>query len=200
MKNFYLNFHFDKADGKTIQFLEELEELEESFICNTEEGLLHPVIDEPIATIYVDCTGGENRMAAILYNFFKTSNYKYNFVVNGDFSSNAIILLLALNPEHFTIMRQCIAIIHLSNYNHPVSSIMLNDEKHHTLNDYNDFKDYLRNLMDLYKLFLSKEELKTIKIGGDVMISSKRVMELFLKLKKSKVLQQKAKNIFEITL
>ena len=200
MKNFYLNFNMNHEDGKTVQFIDELEEFEESLIVRTEEGHYYPEIDEPIANIYVSSTGGENRMAAIVYHFFSTSPFNYRFTVNGDFSSNAILIMLALNPKYISIMRQCSSIIHLSNYNHPVANIALNNQNHSSLNDFNDFKEYLNCLLILYKSFLSKEEIITIRQGGDVFLSSSRVLNLFNKLKRDKSLQKKAKNIFEITL
>jgi len=200
MKNFYLNFSMNHEDGRTLQFLEELEKFEESLTINTEEGTLYPIVDGGIANIYINCTGGENRMAALLYNFFKQSQYDYNFIVHGDFSSNAILIMLALNPKYISIMRQCSSIIHLSNYNHPVANIALNNQNHSSLNDFNDFKEYLNCLLILYKSFLSKEEIITIRQGGDVFLSSSRVLNLFNKLKRDKSLQKKAKNIFEITL
>lgn len=200
MKNFYLNFNMNHEDGRTLQFLKELEEFEESLTINTEEGTLYPIVDRGIANIYINCTGGENRMAALLYNFFKQSRYDYNFIVHGDFSSNAILIMLALNPKYISIMRQCSSVIHLSNYNHPVANIALNNQNHSSLNDFNDFKEYLNCLLILYKSFLSKEEIVTIRQGGDVFLSSSRVLDLFNKLKRDKSLQKKSKNIFEITL
>lgn len=200
MKNFYLNFNMNHEDGKTVQFIDELEEFEESLIVRTEEGHYYPEIDEPIANIYVSSTGGENRMAAIVYHFFSTSPFNYRFTVNGEFSSNAILILLALNPKYITIMRQCMSVVHLSSYNHPVSNIVLNDPSHSSLNDLNDFKDYLNSMLELYKTFLTKEELTIIKQGGDIALSAQRVAELFERLKKDKGIQKKAKKIFEITL
>lgn len=200
MKNFYLDFNMNKEDGKTTQFIDELEELEESLLVSTEEGNYYPIVEEPIANIFVDSTGGENRMAAMLYEFFKNSKYKYQFTIIGDFSSNAILLLLALNPKHIKIMRQCMTIIHLSNYNHPVSNIALNDPKHGTLNDFNDFKDYLKCLLKVYEKFLTASEIVVIKQGGDIFLPPKRVSQLFKKLKKDTQLQNKTKKIFEITL
>jgi len=200
MKNFYLDFNMNKEDGKTAQFIGELEELEESLLVSTEEGNYYPIVEEPIANIFVDSTGGENRMAAMLYEFFKNSKYQYQFTIIGNFSSNAILLLLALNPKYIKIMRQCISIIHLSNYDHPVSNIALNNPKHSTLNDFNDFKDYLKCLLKIYKEFLSKSEIVVIKQGGDIFLPPKRVSQLFKKLKKDTQLQTKTKKIFEITL
>lgn len=200
MKNFYLDFNMNKEDGKTIQFINELEELEESLLVSTEEGNYYPIVEEPIANIFVDSTGGENRMAAMLYEFFKNSKYQYQFTIIGDFSSNAILLLLALNPKYIKIMRQCMSTIHLSNYNHPVSNIALNDPKHSTLNDFNDFKNYLEYLLKIYKEFLLKSEIDVIKQGGDIFLPPKRVNQLFKKLKKDIQLQNKTKKIFEITL
>ena len=200
MKNFYLNFNMNQEDGKTVQFINELEEFEESLIVRTKEGYYYPQIDEPIANIYISSTGGENRMAAIIYHFFNTSPFNYKFTINGDFSSNAIFILLALNPKHITIMRQCMSIIHLSNYDHPVSNTALNNPNHASLNVYNDFKDYSNTMIELFKLFVTKDELAIIKQGGDICLSAKRVAELFQKLKKNKKMQQKAKELFEITL
>lgn len=200
MKNFYLDFNMNKEDGKTIQFINELEELEESLLVSTEEGNYYPIVEEPIANIFVDSTGGENRMAAMLYEFFKNSKYQYQFTIIGDFSSNAILLLLALNPKYIKIMRQCMSTIHLSNYNHPVSNIALNNPKHSTLNDFNDFKNYLEDLLKIYKEFLLKSEIDVIKQGGDIFLPPKRVSQLFKKLKKDIQLQNKTKKIFEITL
>lgn len=200
MKNFYLNFNLNHEDGKTIQFLEEIQEFEESLIVTTDEGNLYPVIDQPIANIYINCPGGENRMAAVIYNFFSTSEFDYKFIIHGEFSSNAILVLSALNPKYMTIMRQSSATIHFSNYNQPVSEIAFNNPNHHSLNYYNDFKNYLNYLLIFYKAFLSKEEIQTIKQGGDVILDPKRILELFNRLKKDRLLQKKAKNIFEITL
>ena len=73
MKNFYLNFNMNQEDGKTVQFINELEEFEESLIVRTKEGYYYPQIDEPIANIYISSTGGENRMAAIIYHFFNVN-------------------------------------------------------------------------------------------------------------------------------
>jgi len=200
MKNFYLDFNMNKEDGKTIQFIDELEEFEESFTMSTEEGNYYPIIEEPIANIFVDSTGGENRMAAMLYEFFKNSKYQYQFTVIGEFSSNTILLLLALNPKYIKIMRQCSSIVHLSNYNHPVANLALNNPKHSTLNDFNDFKNYLECLLKLYKEFLSKSEISIIKQGGDIFLSPKKINQLFKRLKKDIGLQNKTKKIFEITL
>jgi hypothetical protein len=200
MKNFYLDFSMNKEDGKTVQFIDELEEFEESFTMSTEEGNYCPIIEEPIANIFVDSTGGENRMVVMLYEFFKNSKYQYQFTIIGDFSSNAILLLLALNPKYIKIMRQSNTIVHLSNYNHPVSNIILNDPKHNSLNEFNDFRTYLEILFELYKMFLTKDELKEIKKGKDVYLPSIRVNKLFNELKKNKKIQIKSKKIFELTL
>ena len=80
MKNFYLNFNMNQEDGKTVQFINELEEFEESLIVRTKEGYYYPQIDEPIANIYISSTGGENRMAAIIYHFFNTSPFNFNII------------------------------------------------------------------------------------------------------------------------
>lgn len=190
MKNFYLNFNMNQEDGKTIQFIDDLEEYESSIESS----------DKPIANIYVSSPGGENRMAAMLYHFFKTSPYNYQFIINGTFSSNTILVLLALNPTHITIMRQCLSTIHFSNYDHPVANIALNDCSHSSLNEFKDFKDYLKSMLKLYKTFLTKKELLIIKQGGDVVISAKRVAKLFKEIKENTKIQNKAKDLFEITL
>jgi hypothetical protein len=92
--------------------------------------------------------------------------------------------------------------IHLSNYNHPVSNIALNNPKHSTLNDFNDFKNYLEYLLKIYlRVSVTKDELDVIKQGGDICLSPKRVNELFQKLKKDiKKCKTKLKKLFEITL
>ena len=190
MKNFYLNFELYKEDNKTIDFIEELLKLEEVSTSDT----------EPIANIYIDCDGGENRMAAILYSFFKLSKFNYNFIVSGSLSSNALIILMALNPKYLTIMRQSYSIVHLSNYDIPIATLALNDINHYSLNQYNDFKDYLDILVSIYKFFLSNEEIDVIKKGEDITLSAYRIRELFIKLRKNKNFQLKSKNIFEITL
>ena len=92
------------------------------------------------------------------------------------------------------------SVVHLSSYNHPVSNIVLNEPNHSSLNDLNDFKDYLHSMLELFKTFLTKEELTIIKQGGDIALSAQRVAELFERLKKDKGIQKKAKKIFEITL
>jgi hypothetical protein len=55
-------------------------------------------------------------------------------------------------------------------------------------------------MVNLFKIFLTKEELIIIRQGGDVCLSAKRVVELFQQLKKSKKMQNKTKELFEITL
>lgn len=199
MKNFYLDFEFSKESGKTYQFIKELEELEESLIMDTDEGKLYPIIEESIANIYIDSVGGENKTTAILFNFLKNTKFNYNYIVTGDFSSNALLLLLALNPKNIKIMRQAGSIVHLSNYNHPVANLALNDNET-SKNDYLEFKNYLNLLMDIYNNFLTKEELQIIKQGGDIYLSSSRIDETFKKLKKNKKFQKEAENIFELTL
>jgi len=141
MKNFYLNFELYKEDNKTIDFIEELLKLEEVSTSDT----------KPIANIYIDCDGGENRMAAILYSFFKLSKFNYNFIVSGSLSSNALIILMALNPKYLTIMRQSYSIVHLSNYDIPIATLVLNDINHYSLNQYNDFNAYQQDLTDWEK-------------------------------------------------
>lgn len=190
MKNFYLDFNMNQEDGKTIQFIDELKEYESSIESS----------DKPIANIYVSSPGGENRMAAIVYHFFSTSPYNYHFIVNGTFSSNTILVLLALNPIHITIMRQCLSTIHFSNYNHPVANIALNNYSHSSLNEFKDFKNYLKLMLKLYKTFLTRKELLIIKQGGDIVLGAKRVAKLFKEIKENTKIQNKAKNLFEITL
>jgi hypothetical protein len=200
MKSFYLNFNLNKEDGKTVQFIEDIEDFEASFNVETDEGTLTPVFDYPIGTIYIDSTGGENRMTSMLYDFLNTRKSNYRFVVVGDFSSNAIILILALNPKHLIINRQANATIHLSNYNHPVNELAFNNEDALNIADYKSFKEYLTLLLNMYKMFLTKEELAHVKKGNDVSLNSERVAETFRKLKRNKEFQKKCKNIFEITL
>lgn len=200
MKSFYLDFLMTKESGKVYQFIEDIEEYEEGFTVPTDEGNLKILIKEPVGNIYVNCIGGENIMAATLYHFLNNRPYNYNYIVTGSFSSNAILLLLALNPKNVTIMRQCMSTIHLSNYNHPVSSLAFNEENSPYLGDLTDFKLYLGQLLDLYKFFLTKEELLIVKKGMDITLGAKRVQETFNNLKKSKSFQTKARNIFEITL
>jgi len=200
MKSFYLNFPMNKEEGRVVQLIEDIEEYEATFNIETDEGTLTPVFDYPVATIYVDSTGGENRMASMLYDFLKTRESNYRFVVVGDFSSNTINLLLALNPKHLIINRQASSNIHLSNYSHPVNELAFNDEDDLKIADYKNFKEYLAILMEAYKVFLTKEELAHVRKGNDVVIGSERLVEIFKKLRKSKVFQEKCKNIFEITL
>lgn len=193
MKNFYLNFDMNKEDGKTIDFIEELSKLENS-------SDLVPYKFKPIANIYIDCVGGENRMAALLYSFLTLSEYHYHFIINGCVSSNALLILIALNPKYVTVMRQSSSTVHLSNYNIPVSNIALNDLDHPSLYEYNDFKSYLNTLIEVYEFFLSKEEIEIIKKGEDIILSASKINNLFLELKKNNDFQLKSKNIFEITL
>lgn len=191
MKNFYLNFELVKEENKIFDFIENLSTLEESSkVC----------LNKPTANIYIDCIGGENRIAAILYNFFSKSEHDYNFIINGAISSNALLILLALNPKFVSIMRQASSIIHLSNYNIPVATIAFSDYTNQKLKDFIDFKEYNKDLLDLYCLFLSPEELSFIKDGEDIFLSSRRIHNLFLDLKENNDLQLKAKKIFEITL
>lgn len=191
MKNFYLDFEMCKEDGKVINLLMEIEQYE-----RTQE-----ITNEVIGNIYVDSNGGENRMTSILYDFFKKANNRYSFTLGGDLSSNAILLLLALNPKNLTILRQCSSIIHLSSYTPQAVSLIFNDSKGLYFNAMTEYNGYLTNLLELYKMFsLSKEELNHIKSGGDVFLSAQRILDIFNKLSKSKVMQKKARNIFEITL
>jgi len=200
MKTFYLDFEMNRESGKVQQFIEEIEEYENSLVVDTDEGAYLPIIGDYAGVIYVDSPGGQNCVAAILYDFLSNRPLNYKYVVTGSFSSNAILLLLALNPKNIVIMRQSLAIIHLSNYNHPINTLAFTKDTDPNLNDYADFVDYLSHLMIVYKKFLTKEEVKLVEKGFDVVLGAKRINELFLKLKKDKKFQQDCKNIFEITL
>jgi len=200
MKSFYLDFVMNKEEGKAFQFIEELEEYEASFNIETEEGVLTPVFDNPIGTIYVDSTGGENRIASVLYDFLKPRKNNYRFVITGDCSSNAILLLLALNPKQLIINRQAVGTIHLSSYNHSVREIAFTNKTDLHIADYHGFVNYLDILLDCYKVFLTKEEFNRTKTGLDVYLNSERIQEVFKKLKTSRAFQEKCKNIFELTL
>lgn len=200
MKTFYLDFEMNRESGKAQQFIEEIEEYENSLVVDTDEGSYLPIIGDYVGVIYVDSPGGQNCVAAILYDFLSNRPLNYKYVVTGSFSSNAILLLLALNPKNIVIMRQSLAIIHLSNYNHPINTLAFTKDTDPNLNDYADFVDYLSHLMTVYKKFLTKEEVKLVEKGFDVVLGAKRINELFLKLKKDKKFQQDCKNIFEITL
>ena len=191
MKNFYFDFEMISDDKKTIDFIDTLKDYEATIDTNT---------STPIANIFISSVGGENRMAAVVYHFFTTSTFKYNFIVHGSFSSNTILILLALNPEFITIMRQANTIVHLSNYNCPIATIALNKYSNASMNEFNDFKEYLKSTLKLYKTFLSEDEISIIKQGGDVSLGAKRVAKLFKKLKKNQKIQNKAKKLFEITL
>ena len=200
MKTFYLDFEMNRDSGKVQQFIEEIEKYENSLIVDTDEGAYLPIIGDYAGVIYVDSPGGQNCVAAILYDFLSNRPLNYKYVVTGSFSSNAILLLLGLNPKNIVIMRQSLAIIHLSNYNHPINTLAFTKDTDPNLNDYADFVDYLSHLMTVYKKFLTKEEVKLVEKGFDVVLGAKRINELFLKLKKDKKFQQDCKNIFEITL
>lgn len=200
MKTFYLDFEMNRESGKVQQFIEEIEEYENSLVVDTDEGAYLPIIGDYAGVIYIDSPGGQNCVAAILYDFLSNRPLNYKYVVTGSFSSNAILLLLGLNPKNIVIMRQSLAIIHLSNYNHPINTLAFTKYTDPNLNDYADFVDYLSHLMTVYKKFLTKEEVKLVEKGFDVVLGAKRINELFLKLKKDKKFQQDCKNIFEITL
>lgn len=200
MKTFYLDFEMNRESGKAQQFIEEIEEYENSLVVDTDEGAYLLIIGDYAGVIYVDSPGGQNCVAAILYDFLSNRPLNYKYVVTGSFSSNAILLLLGLNPKNIVIMRQSLAIIHLSNYNHPINTLAFTKDTDPNLNDYADFVDYLSHLMTVYKKFLTKEEVKLVEKGFDVVLGAKRINELFLKLKKDKKFQQDCKNIFEITL
>ena len=200
MKTFYLDFEMNRESGKVQQFIEEIEEYENSLVVDTDEGSCLPIIGDYAGVIYIDSSGGQNCVAAILYDFLSNRPLNYKYVVTGSFSSNAILLLLGLNPKNIVIMRQSLAIIHLSNYNHPINTLAFTKDTDPNLNDYADFVDYLGHLMTVYKKFLTKEEVKLVEKGFDVVLGAKRINELFLKLKKDKKFQQDCKNIFEITL
>lgn len=200
MKTFYLDFEMNRESGKAQQFIEEIEEYENSLVVDTDEGAYLPIIGDYAGVIYIDSPGGQNCVAAILYDFLSNRPFNYKYVVTGSFSSNAILLLLGLNPKNIVIMRQSLAIIHLSNYNHPINTLAFTKDTDPNLNDYADFVDYLSHLMTIYKKFLTKEEVKLVEKGFDVVLGAKRINQLFLKLKKDKKFQQDCKNIFEITL
>ena len=200
MKTFYLNFEMNKDSGKFQQFINDIEEYEQSLVVSTDEGNFLPIIGDYAGVIYVDSPGGQNCVAAIMYDFLKNRPLNYKYVVTGSFSSNAILLLLALNPKDVVIMRQASSVIHLSNYNHPVSTLAFAKDNDPNINDFSDFIDYLNELMLIYKAFLSKEEIKLVEKGFDVVLGAKRINELFLKLKRDKKFQKQCKNIFEITL
>lgn len=200
MKTFYLDFEMNRESDKVQQFIEEIEEYENSLVVDTDEGAYLPIIGDYAGVIYIDSPGGQNCVAAILYDFLSNRPLNYKYVVTGSFSSNAILLLLGLNPKNIVIMRQSLAIIHLSNYNHPINTLAFTKYTDPNLNDYADFVDYLSHLMTVYKKFLTKEEVKLVEKGFDVVLGAKRINELFLKLKKDKKFQQDCKNIFEITL
>lgn len=197
MKTFYLDFEMNKDSGKFQQFIADIEEYEQSLVVSTDEGNF---LGDYAGVIYVDSPGGQNCVAAIMYDFLKNRPLNYKYVVTGSFSSNAILLLLALNPKDVVIMRQATSVIHLSNYNHPVSTLAFAKDNDPGINDFLDFIDYLNELMLIYKIFLSKEEIKLVKKGFDVVLGAKRINELFLKLKRDKKFQKQCKNIFEITL
>ena len=200
MKSFYLDFPMYKEDGKVKQFIEDIEEYENEFEVETNDGKLTPLFEEPIGTIYIDSTGGENRTASILYNFLKNRKNYYNFVITGDCSSNTILLLLALNPKHLIINRQAVVIVHLSNYEQSVNEIVFSKEKDIHAAYYFNFKEFLNLTIDCFKFFMTKKELNILKEGRDICISPNRLVEIFKKLKYSKLFQKKTKNIFEITL
>lgn len=183
MEILYLDFEMLKEETKTHDLIATLNNLD---MCEV--------------IIYIDCVGGENRIAAILYDYLKRKNHNYKFIINGSCSSNMFLILAALNPEYIKFMRQGFCKIHLSNYNHPISTIVLNDRNDIDLYDLKDFTSYLEDMFDLYKEFLSKKELKLIKKGEEIYLCSKRSSEIFKKIKNNKDLQEKAKKIFEITL
>ncbi len=78
-------------------------------------------------------------------------------------------------------MRQGFCKIHLSNYNHPISTIALNDRNDINLYDLKDFTSYLEDMLDLYKEFLSKKELKLIKKGKIFIYAQKEVVKYLKK-------------------
>ena len=200
MKTFYLDFEMNRDSGKFQKFIDDIEEYEQSLVVSTDEGNFLPIIRDYAGVIYVDSSGGQNCVAAIMYDFLKNRLLNYKYVVTGSFSSNTILLLLALNPKDVVIMRQALSVIHLSNYNHPVNTLAFAKDNDPNINDFSDFIDYLNELMLIYKAFLSKEEIKLVEKGFDVILGAKRINELFLKLKRDKKFQKQCKNIFEITL
>jgi len=195
MKSFYLDFSLYKEDGKIKLFIEDIEEFE-----NNLKILEQGKIKEPIGNIYIDCSGGENRSASILYYFLKEKKDNYNFIISGQCSSNAFMILLALNPKNIIITRQATCICHLSNYEQSVNEIVFSKEKDIHAAYYFNFKKFLNLTIDCFKFFMTKEELNILKEGRDICISPNRLVEIFKKLKYSKLFQKKTKNIFEITL
>ena len=55
--------------GRLFNFIDELEEFEESLIVGLKKDIIIRKIDEPIANIYVSSTGGENGMGCYSISF-----------------------------------------------------------------------------------------------------------------------------------
>jgi len=199
MKNFYLNFELDSENTKVYEFMDSILEYESQFISVTNEGLIKQEFGYIIGTIYINCLGGQNILASILYHFLNERKNNYRFVINGMFSSNTLLIFGALNPKEIQIMRQSNSTVHLSSFQLPMREMIFPDKTHPSFNYNNYFETYSQMLLDLYKTFLTKEELKWVKMGGDVDLNPERIKELFDKLKESKSLQNKFKKIFELT-
>ena len=74
MEIFYLDFEMLKEDTKTYDLIATLNNLDRCEII-----------------IYIDSIGGENRIAAILYDYLKRKNHNYKFIINGSCSSNMFL-------------------------------------------------------------------------------------------------------------
>jgi hypothetical protein len=199
MKIFHLNFELTEADNKLYDFIDSILEYESQFVSITDKGLIRQIFDYPIGVIYINCSGGLNRLAAILYDFLKDRITQYRFVVSGIFSSNTFLIFGALNPPIIEFKRQCYACIHMSSYSVEVRELMFTDLTHHSNNFLNHIIEYNKDLLDIYKVFLNKTELISVKNGGDVDVNHQRLIKIFEKLKKSKSFQNKFKKIFELT-
>ena len=60
MKTFYLDFEMNRDSGKFQQFIDDIEEYEQSLVVSTDEGNFLPIIGDYAGVIYVDSPGGQN--------------------------------------------------------------------------------------------------------------------------------------------
>lgn len=148
-----------------------------------------------IARIFIDSPGGEVQYTEALYYFLKNSKYEYEFVVMTAYSC-ALMLLIGLNPKHLVIHQGSSGLTHLVGLNMSTRDIK-SETKSFSSRRLAHLEESNNQIMDVFKHFLTKEELIFHKQGEDVYLSSGRLVDIFQKIKSTKKIRDKVKEIFE---
>lgn len=175
MKSLFLDFELNKGN-KMKNFLKDIEELDEK------------------AELFIDCIGGFNNLTTILYHHLKDKMEYITPIITGSCSSNAFNLLLGLDLKEYKVYRSAYSTIHLTSFDLPIKELLYNPYKDPEVSD---FKDYSDDIIEVYKNFLSIEELSIIMEGKDVYLTSSRLNDI---LSRKEKFQEKSKKIFELTL